>query len=71
MVLLGSALHGLGRLLGGNLATLCTLAGTRFEPSWDRCIMVVEDVGEPAYKIDRMMTSLSLSSKSPIYEVRD
>lgn len=50
-----------GRLSGGNLATLCHLAGTPFAPSWEGHILLIEDVAEPLYKIDRMLTQLKLS----------
>jgi muramoyltetrapeptide carboxypeptidase len=50
-----------GRLVGGNLALLCALSGTPFAPSYDDAILVVEDVNEPVYRIDRMLTQLRLA----------
>jgi len=50
-----------GTLAGGNLATLVSMAGTRFQPVFNDCILFLEDTGEPAYKIDRMLTQLALS----------
>jgi muramoyltetrapeptide carboxypeptidase len=50
-----------GRLTGGNLALLCALAGTPYAPDYDGAILVVEDVNEPVYRIDRMLTQLRLS----------
>jgi len=50
-----------GRLVGGNLALLAALAGTPFAPDYDGAILVLEDVNEPAYRIDRMLTQLALS----------
>ena len=50
-----------GRLTGGNLALLCALAGTPYAPDYDGAILVVEDVNEPVYGIDRMLTQLRLS----------
>jgi muramoyltetrapeptide carboxypeptidase len=50
-----------GRLVGGNLALLAALAGTPYAPSYEGAILVVEDVGEPTYRIDRMLRQLALS----------
>ena len=50
-----------GRLVGGNLALLAALAGTPFAPDYDGAILVVEDVNESAYRIDRMLTQLRLA----------
>ena len=50
-----------GRLVGGNLALLAALAGTPYAPSYDGAILVIEDVGEATYRIDRMLQQLALS----------
>lgn len=50
-----------GTLLGGNLALACALVGTPHEPSWDGAILLLEDVGEPVYRIDRMLCQLKLA----------
>jgi muramoyltetrapeptide carboxypeptidase len=50
-----------GRLAGGNLALLAALAGTPFAPDYAGAILVLEDVGEPTYRIDRMLRQLALS----------
>ena len=50
-----------GRLTGGNLTTLCHLIGTKFQPNFDDSILFLEDVGEPPYKIDRMLTQMKLT----------
>lgn len=50
-----------GRLVGGNLAILASLAGTPYAPDYVDAILVVEDVGEPTYRIDRMLRQLELS----------
>ncbi len=50
-----------GRLTGGNLALLAALCGTPYAPSFDNAILVIEDVGEAVYRIDRMLTQLRLS----------
>lgn len=52
----GAVVH--GRVFGGNLAILCALVGTPFAPPIDGCILVLEDVGERPYRVDRMMTML-------------
>lgn len=50
-----------GRLAGGNLALLAALAGTRFFPELDGAILVLEDVNEAVYRIDRMLRHLRLT----------
>lgn len=52
-----------GRLIGGNLSLVATLMGTEFEPDFRDRIVFLEDVGEAAYRIDRMLTQLLLSGK--------
>lgn len=49
-----------GRLLGGNLTVLTTLMGTPWLPDFDGAILFIEDVGEAEYRIDRMLSQLSL-----------
>jgi muramoyltetrapeptide carboxypeptidase len=48
-------------LVGGNLAVLHALLGTPFFPPVDGCILLIEDVGEAPYRVDRMLTSLRLA----------
>jgi muramoyltetrapeptide carboxypeptidase len=50
-----------GILLGGNLATLAHLTGTPFEPDFRDAVFFIEDVGEPAYKIDRMLSQMKMA----------
>ncbi len=47
-----------GRLVGGNLTCLLSLLGTPYEPDWQNAILLLEDINEPAYKVDRMLTQL-------------
>jgi muramoyltetrapeptide carboxypeptidase len=47
-----------GRLWGGNLAMVVALIGTPFMPRVRGGILFVEDVNEPAYKIERMLLQL-------------
>jgi muramoyltetrapeptide carboxypeptidase len=50
-----------GRLEGGNLALVCALLGTPYSARFDGAILVLEDVNEPLYRIDRMLRQLILS----------
>lgn len=50
-----------GVLMGGNLAVLCGLLGTPYFPSFQNKILLIEDIGEPLYKIDRMLMQLKLA----------
>ena len=50
-----------GRLAGGNLALVASLANTPFAPSLDGAILLLEDIAESVYRIDRMLTQLRLS----------
>jgi muramoyltetrapeptide carboxypeptidase len=47
-----------GTVLGGNFTTLSHLLGTDFLPSFAGAILLLEDRGEPTYRIDRMLTQL-------------
>lgn len=52
-----------GPLIGGNLASMISLLGTPYDFSWDDKIVFLEDINEPAYKVDRMFTQLQLAGK--------
>lgn len=47
-----------GVLLGGNLAILTSSIGTPFMPDLSGAILLLEEVGEAAYRVDRMLTQL-------------
>lgn len=47
-----------GRLLGGNLSLLASLAGTPFMPMFDGALLFVEEIGEEPYRVDRLLTQL-------------
>jgi muramoyltetrapeptide carboxypeptidase len=47
-----------GTLLGGNLSMLSTCVGTPFMPDLEGAILLIEDVGELAYRVDRLLTHL-------------
>jgi len=50
-----------GLLAGGNLTTLCHLVGTPCAPNLKGKILLLEDVGEMPYRIDRMLTQMKLA----------
>jgi muramoyltetrapeptide carboxypeptidase len=47
-----------GRMIGGNLSVLSSMIGTPFLPSFRGGLLFAEDVNEPAYRIDRMLSHL-------------
>ncbi len=50
-----------GRLTGGNISTISHLLGTRFQPDFNGSVLFLEDIGEPAYKIDRMLFQMKMA----------
>lgn len=50
-----------GPLLGGCLSLLAATLGTPYFPDLDGSVLFWEDVNEPPYKVDRMLTHLRLS----------
>lgn len=52
-----------GELIGGNLSLLTATLGSPYEIDTKGKILFIEEVGEPVYKIDRMLTSLALAGK--------
>jgi muramoyltetrapeptide carboxypeptidase len=52
-----------GRALGGNLTVLTALIGTPWEPDFDGCVLFLEEVSEPLYRLDRMLTHLRGSGR--------
>lgn len=47
-----------GPLVGGNLAVLASLVGTPDQVDARGCVLLLEDVNEPPYKLDRSLTQL-------------
>ena len=47
-----------GPLLGGNLSVLTRLLGTPYSPDWSGALLVLEDVAEAPYRVDRMLAHL-------------
>ncbi|WP_411382203.1 S66 peptidase family protein [Pseudomonas sp. MPB26] len=52
-----------GRLLGGNLSMIAAVMGTPYEIDADGIILFIEDINEPIYRIDRLLTHLRLAGK--------
>ena len=52
-----------GQLVGGNLAVITSLLGTKYEINTDNKVLFLEDIGEPPYKVDGMLTQLKLCGK--------
>ncbi len=50
-----------GRLVGGNLSVLTAMVGSNFLPDWRGKILFVEEIREDVYRVDRMLTHLSLA----------
>jgi len=50
-----------GQILGGNLTVLTAIMGSSYLPDWDNSILFLEDVNEAVYRVDRMLTELSLA----------
>jgi muramoyltetrapeptide carboxypeptidase len=52
-----------GRLTGGNLSLISCLEGTPYALDCDDAILLIEDVNEAPYRIDRMIMQLKLAGK--------
>ncbi len=50
-----------GRLVGGNLSVVSSIAGTPYFPDMRDAILVLEDTNEGLYRMDRMLTQLMLT----------
>ncbi len=59
-----------GNLVGGNLSLICNTLGTPYEINTMDNILFLEEISEPPYKIDRMLTQLILSGKlNPVLDL--
>jgi muramoyltetrapeptide carboxypeptidase len=47
-----------GELVGGNLSVLATTLGTPYQPSFKGKILFFEELNEPPYRLDRLLTHL-------------
>jgi muramoyltetrapeptide carboxypeptidase len=52
-----------GRLIGGCLSVVVTSLGTPYEIQTEGAILFLEDLGEPPYRLDRMISHLKLAGK--------
>ncbi len=50
-----------GRILGGNLSVFTSMAGTQFFPDLKDKILLLEEIGELPYRIDRLLNQLRLN----------
>ncbi len=50
-----------GRIMGGNLSLITSLLGTKYIPDFARSVLLIEEVSEEPYSIDRMLTQLRLA----------
>ena len=50
-----------GPLIPVTLSVLCSLLGSNFLPSFKNTILVLEDIGEAPYKVDRLLCQLKLA----------
>lgn len=48
-----------GPLIPANLSLLCALLGTPYLPPLRGAVLLIEDLNEPLYKLDRMLTQLA------------
>ncbi len=60
-VVRGGAVRGVA--IGGNLSVLSSLVGTPWEPDYSGAVLFLEEVGEPGYRLDRLLTHLKLASR--------
>jgi muramoyltetrapeptide carboxypeptidase len=52
-----------GPAIGGNLTVLTSLIGTPWEPDFDGCVLFLEEVNEPLFRLDRLLTHLRGSGR--------
>lgn len=50
-----------GKIIGGNLALMVSLIGTKYFPSLKDKILLLEEIGEKPYRVDRMLNQLRLA----------
>lgn len=51
-----------GQIVGGNLSIITSLVGTEFLPRLDNHILLIEDIDERPYRIDRMLHQIKFSN---------
>lgn len=52
-----------GRIVGGNLALVCAVMGTPYEVATAANLLLLEDIGEQPYRVDRLLSQLKLAGK--------
>lgn len=52
-----------GRLLGGNLSMICSAIGTPYEVNFKNSIILIEEIGENPYVIDRLLSQMIYANK--------
>ncbi|ABR46703.1 peptidase U61, LD-carboxypeptidase A [Alkaliphilus metalliredigens QYMF] len=52
-----------GTIIGGNLALLTATMGTPYEVDTKGKLLLIEEIGEEPYRVDRMLTQLALGGK--------
>jgi muramoyltetrapeptide carboxypeptidase len=50
-----------GKIAGGNLSTFAALSGTKYTPQMKNKILLLEEINEAPYRIDRMINQLRLT----------
>jgi muramoyltetrapeptide carboxypeptidase len=53
--------RGEGKILGGNLAVLLSIMGTEYFPNLKDSVLLLEDIGEQPYRVDRLLNQLKLA----------
>ncbi len=51
-----------GKIFGGNLALITSILGTEYMPSLEDSMLLLEDIDEPPYRVDRMLNQLRLAN---------
>lgn len=51
-----------GQLVGGNLSLLTSLLGSEYFPKINKRILIIEEIEEAPYRIDRMLNQLKISN---------
>lgn len=52
-----------GRLVGGNLSMICSAIGTPYEINFNNSILLIEEINESPYVIDRLLSQLICCNK--------
>lgn len=47
-----------GEIIGGNLTIIASMLGTEYLPDFNKSLLLLEDINEPPYKVDRMLNQM-------------